>query len=217
MKSMTLHNFLLILSMAGTAGLCLSCDNIYDDPIEQSAESSDGSFSYIDATDYTKWVYLNLKDGTSLTLDHDNTADIPAEWTFAMHRYDCKTNGGAVCETAYTSIESMEKDIANGKYSLPQADKFVSDTDGQITIDMSHMMDGYLLYADSPVNEEMGKWLDVNTSSMPPIYTMSDKVYLLRLADGTVAAVRFTAFSNPYNYDTKGYISFDYTYPINFE
>lgn len=214
---MTLHDFLLTLSMAGTAFLCLSCDSIYDDPIEQTAENADGVFSNIDATDYTKWVYINLKDGSATTLDHDNTADIPAEWTFAMHRYDCKTNGGTVCETAYSSIEAMEKDIANGKFAMPQAEKFVADTDSRITTDMSHMMDGYLVYADSPLNAEMGKWLSVDTSTMPPVYTMSGRVYLLRTADGTMAAILFTSFSNPYKYDTKGYISFDYTYPINFE
>lgn len=211
-----LHNFLFILSMAGPS-MYLSCDSIYDDPIEQNSGSSDGSFSYIDATSYTQWVYFNLNDGSTVTLDYDNTDDIPDEWMFAMHRYDCKTNGGAVCETSYTSMESMEKDIANGKFSPAQTGTFVEDTAGSITVDMSHMMEGYLVYAESTINTEMGKWIDVDTSTMPPIYTMSGKVYLLRLADGTMAAILFTAFSNPYNYDTKGYISFDYTYPLNIE
>lgn len=46
---------------------------------------------------------------------------------------------------------------------------------------------------------------------MPPIYTPSNKVYLLRMEDGTMAAIRLTSYMNAKG--AKGYMTFDYLYP----
>ena len=88
----------------------------------------------------------------------------------------------------------------------------MSDTETQITIDMSGMMEGNILYATSSYNAELAKWLDVDTSTMPPIYTLSNKVYILRMADGTYAALRLTAFRNEQN--TSGHLTIEYAYPL---
>ena len=90
----------------------------------------------------------------------------------------------------------------------------VSDTEttDRITIDMSGMMDGVILYAKSDYNETLSRWLDVDTSTMPPIYTMSGKIYVLRLQDGTHAAIHLLGYANEQN--TKGYMTFEYLYPL---
>ncbi|MCD8297299.1 MAG: HmuY family protein [Prevotella sp.] len=208
----------MIISMIGMVSTLLSCDSIYDDMSEMPASGQTGnSYAYIDATDYTKWVYINLDNGEVTTLDYKDSLNIPEEWTFALHRYDCKTNGGSVMETTYTSLDDLQTAIHGGVFTEPEETEMVSDTRGQIIIDMSHMLDLYIIYDDDSLNTEMTKWLDVNISYMPPIYTPSNKVYLLRLNDGRYVAVRFTGFSNPYYYDTKGYISFDYLYPVEFQ
>lgn len=200
--------------MAALAITASSCDDIYDDPNDMPDTTKENSYQYINATEYTNWVYLNLKDGSQTTLDYDNTADIPAEWTFAIHRYDCKTNGGSAYETVYTSLDALTTAIDDGSFSIPNASQFTADEDSKITVDMSGMMEGNIGYADSKVNKVLAGWLDVNTSQMPPIYTMSNKVYLIRESDGTVAAVLFTNYANPMQSNTKGYISFDYIYPL---
>jgi len=200
--------------MALAAFAATSCDDIYDDPANIPTEDKDNAYSYIDATEYTNWVYLNLKDGSQTTLAYDNTADIPAEWTFAIHRYDCKTNGGSAYETSFSTLDALTAAIEDGSFSVPDASQFTADEDSKITIDMSGMMEGNIGYADSKVNKVLGKWLDVNTSQMPPIYTMSNKVYLICESDGTVAAIKFTNYANPQKSNTKGYISFDYIYPL---
>jgi len=200
--------------MALAAFAATSCDDIYDDPANIPTEDKDNAYSYIDATEYTNWVYLNLKDGSQTTLAYDNTADIPAEWTFAIHRYDCKTNGGSAYETSFSTLDALTAAIEDGSFSVPDASQFTADEDSKITIDMSGMMEGNIGYADSKVNTVLGKWLDVNTSQMPPIYTMSNKVYLICESDGTVAAIKFTNYANPQKSNTKGYISFDYIYPL---
>lgn len=174
------------------------------------------SVKNLDATSYTNWIYVNLR-GTGYTTRDYQDQNIPDWWCIAIHRYDVKTNDGAGLETSYESLDKLWEDVESGAYKRPASTEFVKDGNDSITVDMSHMMEGYLVYAPSTRNHELGKWLDVDTSTMPPIYTPSNKVYLIRLNDNSVAAIRFTGFSNPDYYNTKGYISFDYLYPVNFK
>lgn len=53
---------------------------------------------YIDATDYTEWHYIDLHDKQATTTAVGEAA--PGQWDFAVHRYDAKTNGRAVMESA---------------------------------------------------------------------------------------------------------------------
>ena len=55
-------------------------------------------------------------------------------------------------------------------------------------------------------------WSFTDTSTMPPIYTLSGKIYLLRLKDGTCAALRLANFMN--DAAVKGYMTIDYLYPV---
>ena len=188
-----------------------SCDNIYDDPSEMpGTNNNDNAYTNIDATAYTNWVYLNLADGSQTTLPYDNTADIPADWTIAIHRYDIKTNSGSAYRTSYTSLGEVRTAVDKGTFPMPADSEFAADEPSKITIDMSHMMDGYIDYADANINKVLGKWLNVDTSSMPPTYTMDSNVYLVRTSSGDVYAIQFTGYSNPYQSNTKGYISFCY-------
>ena len=161
---------------------------------------------YIDATDYTEWHYIDLHNKQATTVAVGEEA--PGQWDFAVHRYDAKTNGGAVMESAAADFGTLP---AVG--SLPEgaftADEWTTD---KITVDRSQMMDGIIRYAEDWYNPVLSKWLRVDTSTMPPIYTLSGKVYLLRLANGTCAALRLTNFMN----DTavKGFMTIDYLYPV---
>ncbi len=197
------------------AGFGLASCNLYDDMSKMpQTGGGDGRFSYVDATSYTQWVYLNLEDGSCVALAYNDSTDIPEEWTFALHRYDCKTNAGAAMETAFGSLEEMEEAMRQGTFS-PENGQYVQDSPDSIYIDLSQMLDSVLVYAPSMVNKELSKWLDVDISGMPPIYTPSHKVYVIRTKEDEYVAVLFTSFSNPYYYDAKGYISFSYIYPLD--
>ncbi len=200
------------LGMAAMLLLSLSsCDGIYDDPSElPSDDDKANSYTNVDATSYTTWVYLNLADGSQTPLAYDNTADIPVDWTIALHRYDVKTNSGSVYRTSYTSLDEVKTAVSKGTFPMPDTSEFTQDELSKITVDMSHMMDGYIDYAEANINKVIGKWLSVDTSSMPPDYTMDSNVYLVRTKDGDVYAIQFTGYSNPYKSNTKGYISLDY-------
>ena len=179
-----------VLSLSSCHGIF---GGIYDEPVEETSdgfgfikinEATRTGTIYIDASDYAKWNYISLKDKKVVTALY--TEQQPENWDFAVHRYDAKTNGASVFETKYydlTDISSVSK--------FSGAD-FIADewTTNKITIDMSQMMEGIIKYAEDFYNPCLSKWLNVDTSSMPPVYTLSEKVYILKLQDGTFAALK---------------------------
>ena len=164
---------------------------------------------YIDATDYTKWVYLDFHGRTAVTAGMSD-AEIPSDWDIAVHRYDVKTNGAAALETGMTGLELF---ISSGK--MPEGD-YVEDewTTEQIIVDMSGMMDGNIGYSESWYNPELSKWLKVDTSTMPPLYSMSHKVYAVKLADGSDLALKLSNYMDASG--VKGFMTIDYVYPVEF-
>ena len=164
---------------------------------------------YIDATDYTKWVYLDFHGRTAVTAGMSD-AEVPSDWDIAVHRYDVKTNGASALETGMTGLELF---ISSGK--MPEGD-YVEDewTTEQIIVDMSGMMDGNIGYSESWYNPELSKWLKVDTSTMPPLYSMSHKVYAVKLADGSDLALKLSNYMDASG--VKGFMTIDYVYPVEF-
>lgn len=213
---------LSIIAVFCSVMLFSSCENLFDDVYDSAdpngtiskeygfitVNDADSSGTiYINASSYTRWTYLNLHNHTIDTIDIDKKDSEPSDWDFAVHRYDAKTNNASVLETNYTSIKSLRssRKIPMGTY--------VSDslTTTKIIIDMSHMMEGILSYDSTYYNLELSKWLNVNTSTMPPTYFLSGKVYVVRLKDGTRALLFLHNFMN--NLGVKGYMTIDYIYP----
>ena len=212
------RNYYILLGIVSMMGLFSACDvleDVYDDP---TVEKKEGQY-YIDATDYAQWVYINLHTPTptitisTINLENLNEMGAPDEWDIAHHRYDVKTNGATVMMTPYHSINELEK------VGLPEEGKWVEDEESEqcITVDMSHMMEGYLTYASGHKNKELGKWVEVDTSNMPPNYTMHDNVMLLRLNDDTYAAIQLANFMSTDSYQIKGWMTVNYKYPIEFK
>lgn len=202
----------LLLSLPACNGIF---EGIYDMPTTETGneygfilvdEGARTGRIYIDATDYTEWHYVDLHGKQVTTTAVDGAA--PETWDFAVHRYDAKTNGAAVWESTAGAFDALP---APGSVSEEQwtADEWTTD---RITVDMSQMMDGIILYAEDYWNPCLSRWLDVDTSTMPPIYTLSGKIYLLRLEDGTFAALRLANFMN--DVAVKGYMTIDYLYPV---
>lgn len=211
---------LFLRSMLGVVIVLLSACNgifedIYDEP--QDLQSNDYGFIkvdeatnsgtiYIDATQYTRWIYINFHTHQIDSVEITDDMVEPEAWDLAVHRYDAKTNKGSVQETSFTSLDAL---VASG--TLPSGN-FVADEPSKVTVDMSGMMDGVILYAESDVNPVLSAWLNVDTSTMPPIYTLSNKVYIVKLKDGTYAAVRLSNFMN--DASVKGFMTIDYVYPL---
>ena len=196
--------------------------DIYDEP-SQGNNSPYGFYDvdlqnhrgkiYLKANSYTQWVYVNLDDQAIDSIDINFDSGLlekpeADDWQFAVHRYDVKTNKGSAMETSFPSLDAL---VNNGK--LPDGN-LVADIPGKVTIDMSGMMEGNIRYADSPINEVLLKWLDVDTSTMPPIYTLSKKVYVMKTKSGKYAALYFSNYMNEAN--VKGYLTIEYIYPLEF-
>ena len=191
----------------GVAILFSACDGIFEDIYDNNKTTSDeakiteGEFT-VDATSYTAWHYLDLEaDSISFVTSEieatETETGIPENWTIAIHRYDVKTNGGAAAETNYASIAELQTALDADPALLAQLN-FSADTltESKIIIDMSHMMDGYLIYQKSYYNAVISRWLDVDTSTMPPIYTLSHKTYILRTADEKYYALYLVNYMN---------------------
>lgn len=214
-SSNTIFKYTIILGAAMSLSACNGIfEGIYDAPLEAEMEIKDTSFSQVKTVEYTEWAYIDLggRKVTTVPIGEEYDSKIPGDWDFAIHRYDIKTNGGAAYKTAYTSFDDLK---AAGK--LPEETAFVEDewTTDKIAIDMTGMMDGNIIYTDSYRNTVLSSWLNVDTSTMPPIYTMSNQVYIIRLKDNTYAAIRFTNYTNARG--IKGYIDFDFLYPFEFD
>ncbi|MCM1077501.1 MAG: HmuY family protein [Bacteroides sp.] len=214
------RKFSSCLAAGAAMTLLTACDGIlggiYDEPATEAisdygfisaATATEPGKIYIDATDYTKWVYIDFTSRRVETVDVNDPA--PDNWAIAVHRYDTKTNNDSVIETGATGFSSI------GTMVVPDLSNFVSDTWTTTTIvtDMSTMMDGYLSYAESFYNPELSKWLDVDTGTMPPIYTQSNKVYIVRLNDGSLAGVKLENYMD--GIGVKGYMTIRYMYPLN--
>lgn len=202
----------IILSLPACDGVF---NGIYDEPaadtskeygfIASNADNNTGRI-YIDATDYAEWHYIDLHDKSVSTIATDGKA--PENWDFAIHRYDAKTNDGEVWESSTEDFNSLP-DIKSLSSEVFMKDEW---TTGRIMIDMSQMMDGIVIYAEDYYNSCLSRWLNVDTSMMPPIYKPSGKIYVLRLSDGTYAALRLADFMS--DAGIKGFMTIDYKYPV---
>ncbi|NDV78964.1 HmuY family protein [Dysgonomonas sp. 511] len=217
----TLFFRLIILGMTFTSFPACNgiLSDIYDDAPEDEVkefgfieidEANNSGTIYIDAQSYTKWTYINFRALSADSLHIENGMVEPEAWDIAIHRYDAKTNGASVIETGFTELSALKtsEKIPEGTY--------VEDiwATNKIAVDMSGMLEGNIKYAESFYNTELSKWLFVDTSTMPPAYNPSNKVYVIKLKDNTIVALRLKNFMNASA--VKGYMTIEYIYPLKF-
>ncbi len=193
----------------------------------------------VDARDYDRWVYLDLHrrtmetrpvpasltgrwDGESRWVRYhvtgaryerleDRAVDTQAEpetWDLAIHHFDVRTHGGAALRTDYATVDDVPlgADVADME--------FVADgwTTHQCITDLSGMFDRNIWYQASMVNPVLTEWVKMDFSTPPPKYEASRRVYLLRMADGTLAALQLKSYMSEAG--TKGFLTIDVRYPL---
>ena len=90
-SSHTIFKNIMILGATMSLSACNGMfEGIYDDPIESEMEIKESSFSQINTTEYTNWVYIDLSErkATTVEIGEEHKSEIPAEWDLAIHRYD---------------------------------------------------------------------------------------------------------------------------------
>ena len=202
--------------------------------------AQEGRYTLIlDARKYDEWIYLDLHrlaikshpipatltgewDGRSVwarynvqgsryTLLEERQVDTQAEpeqWDLALHHFDVRTNGGSVLQTGYTSIDALPQSTANFASEEFRPDEW---TRHQCIVDFSGMFDYNIWYQASPVNLVLSDWVRMDFSTPPPKYEASRRVYLLRMQDGTVAALHMKSYMSEAG--TKGILTIDVKYP----
>ena len=197
-------------------------------------------FVNLNLTDYTTWTYINLHTGeitdtvsipSELTGEwdgksglvyghgvgagiskineiHTDTQTDAVDWDIAIHHFDVKTNGCVVYETEYSSLDELPESSSAFADKVFTADEW---TEYQVIYDLSGMLNYDIGYQASYVNMVLTNWVTMDFSSPPPVYAVSDKVYIVRLNDGTYAAIKLNNYMNASG--IKGYLSFDVVYP----
>lgn len=230
-----------VLILSGCQGIL---SGVYDSPDGVRAESGTAQIS-INASDWLEWQYINIEDGSVVTMniptqagksDSDSTGiytywyDIfgmgicnykfrefcpserqpePASWTFAVHRNNVRTNGGAVCETSYTSFSQLPED-PEWSDNL----EFVEDEWNQTDVwaVQDRMLSGIIGSQGIRINKVLSGWLGMVIPPMPPVFIMNNHIFILRLANGTYMALQLADYMNAAG--TKCYLTINYRYPL---
>lgn len=132
----------------------------------------------------------------------------PQTWSFAVHRNNVRTNGGAVLETPYNSIDELPEtnEWLNNR-------QFVADewSENEVWDSQDQMLLGLVPSQGIRVNKVLSSWLTLKIPPMPPEFTKNGHVFILRLADGTYAALQLQDYISPDN--DKCWFTINYKYP----
>lgn len=157
----------------------------------------------IKTSDYTTWTYFSFEKGvigtyTEEGFDYKNRLD----WDLAFHRWDVRTNGGLSGKGSGGAAKSSD-----GTFTTDQLIKTYMNAPH-----MSEEVTGDQR-VEVPANTELAQWMTVTMTSIPPTYKLADNVFLVKAANGKLAAVKFTNYMN--DKAEKGYAVFEYVYPLD--
>lgn len=198
---MTNKAFYLILLIV-LPGIILSCkkeseDDLYTPP--------GATTIVIEATSYTDWVYFSFDKGDIITVASPDTS---LEWDMAFLRNHMRTNSGTsgpgvggTYDAGIINFEDLTQAPDNG-YVVDDAISIsdVNDPTRQTMIEV-------------PGNTVLETWGTFDTDVHPPTFTPSDKLYVVKTADGKYAK---TWFSSYYGYTgASANIVMHYNYQSN--
>lgn len=195
----------------------------------------------LDARSYNSWVYVDLHGKKLETHMMPDTIRVPQQWDgksqwtyyavngsvyeehrhlptmaqedaqqwdFAVHVFDVKTNGGAALETDCYSIDEAPETSAAFEGATFSKDEW---TKHQCIVDLSGMLSYDVWYMSSYANLVLSNWVTMDFSTPPPVYSATKKVYVLRMKDGTYAALQLLDYMS--DTGTKGFLTIDVKYP----
>lgn len=151
----------------------------------------------IDATSYSDWIYFSFAEGGEVSIVDAQTS---SDWDLGLKRSYFKTNSGTSGGETGGAYDAGVVDF----------DTFIdAPTDGY-TIDSSIEVFDFVSkeYISEPGNALLGTWGEF-TQDMPPTFIPSNKVFVIRTADGKYAKM---IVQNYYGTGGSGYITFSYAY-----
>lgn len=133
----------------------------------------------------------------------------PDQWTIAVHRNNVRTNGCGVHETLYTSIEHIPRDAE----WLQHLD-YTKDEWNQTSVwtVRDRMLSGIIGNQGIYVNNVLSGWLNMIIPPMPPSFSLNNHVFILKLSDGTYAALQLSDYISTSG--NKCCLTINYKYPL---
>lgn len=132
----------------------------------------------------------------------------PPAWDIAIHRNNVRTNGAAVHETAFTSMNDLPESSASFADADFHTDQW-NETD--VWTIQDKMLQGLIGNQGIRINPTLSSWLSVKLPPIPPAFTLNNHVFILRFEDGTHAALQLVNYQS-----TKGVkccLTINYKYP----
>ena len=132
----------------------------------------------------------------------------PESWHIAVHRNNVRTNGGAVYETSYTSMD----DLPESSEAFADA-TFTEDEWNELDVwtVQTQMLQGLIGNQGIPINPVLSSWLKVSLPPIPPTFTLNNHVFIVHFKDGTYAALQLENYQSPSG--TKCCLTINYKYP----
>lgn len=133
----------------------------------------------------------------------------PAEWSIAVHRNNVRTNGGAVAATEYRSLD----DLPVGREWLEKLE-YRPDiwNTSDVWVIQDRMLLGLIGNQGITVNTVLSRWLTMDIPPMPPAFSRDGRVFVVRLADGSYAALQLADYMSPEG--VKCCLTINYAYPL---
>ena len=133
----------------------------------------------------------------------------PESWSLAVHRNNVRTNSGAVARTGFRSFDE-----------LPAGTDWIADltfhedewNEKDVWTIQDQMLLGIIGNQGIEINNTLSSWLTIAIPPMPPAFTYSDNVFILRLADGSLAALQLENYLS--DTGTKCCLTINYMYPL---
>ena len=215
----------ILLSLAATMTLllCASCKSDKDEPKPAPNPSQKELVVkkiVVDASDYTKWVYINFAKGEVVSV---STPETDLSWDLGLHRYDFKTNGGTSGKgkgaAARTTQKDLKADIPTPKDSDWTLDregmllmKFGVNKDGKHDIEYKKQSANFLLTSEPKGEGGQGCLnkgiISMSMASMPPTVTIDPSVFLVRSAAGEIVRIRVLDYQSATK--KSGHITLEY-------
>lgn len=180
----------------------------FDIPTEPLTDPAPGDRNGI----YTYW-YDVFGAGISVNEFRDFYATAPQpepeSWTLAVHRNNVRTNG---CEAAATGLTDIDKVPADSEYLEGLTYRADEWNELDVWVIRERMLSGLIGNQGLEVNPVLSSWLRVDIPPMPPAFTMNPEVFVLRLPDGTHAAIQLQDYVS--SEGVKCCLTIKYRYPL---
>lgn len=132
----------------------------------------------------------------------------PVAWSIAIHRNNVRTNGGSVYETPYTSMSDLPESSEAFKNAAFTEDAW---NEKDVWTVQDRMLQGLIGNQGIHVNQVLSAWLKVHIPPVPPVFTLNSHVFVLKLKNGTCAALQLENYQNTAG--KKCFLTINYKYP----